>query len=213
MAISREEISKIARSAADKVIESQGKCVSAGMQLFEAQQGYRKATPIIFRVNLKGLVSEDDLKVPHSEAAMHVGAAGKNIIAFSLVGESAAFVVYDDGEGRCGFTFGLEDEIFTRPLVEKVNQLWEKRGPDYRSNPELLASAKAKPTRDNVRVEVWEERDRLHIGIQDKETGDYYASWWDDDAREMFEQGFFKSRPNLEESVLKYAEDVGILAK
>jgi hypothetical protein len=69
------------------------------------------------------------------------------------------------------------------------------------------------PTRDQVRVERWEERDRLHIGIQDKETGDYYMSWWDDQAREMFEDGFFKSGRGFEESVLSYAEDIGILAK
>lgn len=76
-----------------------------------------------------------------------------------------------------------------------------------------MKKTKAKPTRDNVRVEVWEERDRLHIGIQDKETGDYYASWWDDEARDMFEQGFFKSEPELKESVLAYAEEMGILSK
>ena len=69
------------------------------------------------------------------------------------------------------------------------------------------------PTRDDVRVKLWEERDRLHIGIQDKETGDYYMSWWDDEARQMFEDGFFKRRPNLEESVLDYAEEMGFLAK
>ena len=76
-----------------------------------------------------------------------------------------------------------------------------------------MDSSKSKLSRDDVRVEVWEERDRLHIGIQNKETGDYLASWWDDDAREMFEQGFFKSGPGLEESVLEYAEDGGILEK
>lgn len=76
-----------------------------------------------------------------------------------------------------------------------------------RDNP-----GESKPTRDKVRVEVWEERDRLHIGIQDKVTGDYYASWWDDDAREMFEDGFFKPS-RLEDSVLEYAEEMGILAK
>lgn len=70
-----------------------------------------------------------------------------------------------------------------------------------------------KPTRDAVRVEVWEERDRLHIGIQDKKTGEYYKSWWDDEAREMFEDGFFQRGPRLEESVLSYAEERGILAK
>jgi len=70
---------------------------------------------------------------------------------------------------------------------------------------------KTKLSRDDVRVEVWEERDRLHIGIQNKETGDYLASWWDNEAREMFEQGFFEREPRLKESVLSYAEDMGIL--
>jgi len=74
-------------------------------------------------------------------------------------------------------------------------------------------SSKSKLTRDDVRVEVWEERDRLHIGIQNNGTGDYLVSWWDDDAREMFEHGFFKSGPGLKESVLEYAEDMGILEK
>lgn len=89
-----------------------------------------------------------------------------------------------------------------------------KKSPLYPHIPKSqMKKKKAKPTRDNVRVEVWEERDRLHIGIQDKETGDYYASWWDNDAREMFEQGFFKSEPELKESVLDYAEEMGILTK
>ncbi len=70
-----------------------------------------------------------------------------------------------------------------------------------------------KRTRENVRVEVWEERDRLHIGIQDKDTGDILISWWDDEARQMFEDGFFKREPGLQESVLEYAEDLGILKK
>jgi len=76
----------------------------------------------------------------------------------------------------------------------------------------LPKTNKGRPTRDDVRVEVWEERDRLHIGIQDRETGEYIASWWDDEAREMFEQGFFKRGRGLEESVLSYAEGVGLLA-
>ena len=67
-------------------------------------------------------------------------------------------------------------------------------------------SLETRPTRDDVRVEVWEERDRLH-----KETGVYYQSWWDDDARQMFEDGFFKRGPKLEESVLDYAEEMGFL--
>jgi len=72
---------------------------------------------------------------------------------------------------------------------------------------------KDNPTRDDVRVEHWEERDRLHIGIQDKDSGDYYASWWDDEARQMFEDGFFERKPKLEKSVLDYAEEMGILTR
>jgi len=88
-----------------------------------------------------------------------------------------------------------------------------KKPPLYPHVPKSQIKKKKTPTRDDVRVEVWEERDRLHIGIQDKETGDYYVSWWDDDARQMFEDGFFKRQPNLEESVLAYAEEMGILSK
>ena len=93
-----------------------------------------------------------------------------------------------------------------------------KKGPLYPHIPKSRMKKggnplEPKPTRDDVRVELWEERDRLHIGIQDKDTGDYYKSWWDDDARQMFEDGFFKRGPKLEESVLDYAEEMGILAK
>ena len=272
MTLSREEISDIARTAANKVLESQGTCVSAGMTLFRDHDSFRKATPIIFRDNVRGLVSEDNLKVPHSELAMHVGAAGKSLIAFALTGTQTGLATYDKGEGSCGFIFGREDELFRPPLLQTVNQMWEKRGPNSGGNPmadftpevqavidkwkgqiakgeplvvsearrEIIRAAgykggvgetdramraikgggglpegsnpSGKPTRDDVRVEVWEERDRLHIGIQDKETGDYYVSWWDDDARQMFEDGFFKPAPHLEGSVLEYAEEMGILA-
>ncbi|MBA7660935.1 hypothetical protein ES703_68941 [subsurface metagenome] len=130
MVISREEIGKIAKEAADKVIESQEKCVVAGIALLREQTAFRKATPIIFRINLKGLVSENDLKVPHSELAIHVGAAGKDLIAFAFTGTQTGVAVYDNGEGDCAFIFGREDEIFHPPLVEKVKEMWEKRGPD-----------------------------------------------------------------------------------
>ncbi len=128
--LSKEEISSIAQSAASKVLESQVKCVSAGMTLAREQQSFRKATPIIFRVNLKGLVSEDDLKVPHSELAMHIGAAGRDLIAFALTGTQTGVATYDKGECACGFIFGREDELFKPALVEKLTEMWEKRGPD-----------------------------------------------------------------------------------
>lgn len=73
---------------------------------------------------------------------------------------------------------------------------------------------KRKFTRGQVKVTVWEERDRLHIGIVDKKTEQVsIADWWDDDARQMFEDGFFSHKHGLDNSVLEYAEDMGFLAK
>ena len=84
---------------------------------------------------------------------------------------------------------------------------------------------KKKYTRSQVKVTVWEERDRLHIGIVDKATEEVsIADWWDDDARQMFEDGFFKpgiihrsldqvADDKMTKSVLDYAEEIGMLAK
>ena len=78
-------------------------------------------------------------------------------------------------------------------------------------------------TREDVRVELWAERDRLHIGIQDKKTGEYIVSWWDEEASAMFDQGFFydpgplgwripAEKRRFEGSVLAYAEKMGLLS-
>jgi uncharacterized membrane protein (UPF0127 family) len=79
-----------------------------------------------------------------------------------------------------------------------------------------------KPSRSDVTVEAWQERDRLGIWITDRRTSKTIAEWWDEDAREMFEQGFFKpgipqrttEKPSraFVESVFDYAESVGLLA-
>lgn len=58
-------------------------------------------------------------------------------------------------------------------------------------------------------VDVWEERDRLSIVLYDGDDRKI-ASWWDDDAWEMFEDGFFDWR-RLEASVIEYAESVGLI--
>lgn len=106
--------------------EAQEKCVSAGMTLIREHDSFRKATPVIFPINLRGLVYGDDLKIPHSELAMATGAAGKDILAFALTGQSSGVVAFDDGKGGCEFTFGSETELFTKPLIGKVNEIWNK---------------------------------------------------------------------------------------
>jgi len=110
--------------------EAQEKCVSAGIMLFREQDSMKQATPIIYPINLRGLVNPEDLKIPHSELAMHTGAAGKDIIAFALTGKSGGIVAFDDGKGGCDFTFGLDSELFSQALLKQVKDIWVKRGPD-----------------------------------------------------------------------------------
>jgi len=110
--------------------EAQEKCIEAGMTLMREHLSYRKATPIIFPINLRGLVYGDDLKVPHSELALATGAAGKDILAFALTGKNSGILAFDNGKEGCEFTFGADSELFTPALIKKVNEIWEKRGPD-----------------------------------------------------------------------------------
>ncbi len=81
-------------------------------------------------------------------------------------------------------------------------------------------SKAGKPTRNDVEVHSWVERDRLLIWLEDKRTGDIIAEWRDEEAVEMFDQGWFErgdirhqsiSGREFEESVLDYAESVGLL--
>lgn len=60
-----------------------------------------------------------------------------------------------------------------------------------------------------LKVETWEERDRLHIALMRGDT--YLAEWWDDDARQMFTDGYFKSGSKLEDSVIEYARECGLI--
>lgn len=84
-------------------------------------------------------------------------------------------------------------------------------------------SSVTKPTREDVEVDSWSERDRLGIWIVDLRTDKTIAEWWDNEARQMFEDGFFKPAAwikgqtlwgaEFRDSVLDYAEETGILAK
>jgi hypothetical protein len=57
-----------------------------------------------------------------------------------------------------------------------------------------------------VKVVKWDERDRLWIAVQDIRTGQVIAEWWDQDAADMFEDGFFDRR-NLDRSVIDYLSE------
>jgi len=103
----------------------------------------------------------------------------------------------------------------SEPRASILDELWESS-----AQPRKVPQTIKKPTRHDVKVETWQERDRLGIWLTDRRTDKVIAEWWDDDAREMFEQGWFKpgmirqqaiTGRDFEESVMVYAESVGIL--
>jgi hypothetical protein len=63
---------------------------------------------------------------------------------------------------------------------------------------------------DEVEVDVWEERDNLTIRVVDRATDKQVAAWTDDDARQLFEDGFFRRQPHLEQSVVEYLDHLGV---
>lgn len=80
-------------------------------------------SPIVHEVNVKGLVSAEDMQVPHSELAMHVGAAGKPIIAWYMKSGNYANIVYETEEG-CGYTHGLPGEVLSPKLQKLTTEMF-----------------------------------------------------------------------------------------
>lgn len=60
-------------------------------------------------------------------------------------------------------------------------------------------------------VSVWEERDRLCIEVIDDDSDLTIAEWWDDDARQMFEDGFFVRGKEFKSSVFEYCREIGLI--
>jgi len=91
-----------------------------------------------------------------------------------------------------------------------------------RSNPGHSSNL-GTPSRDDVSADSWVERDRIGIWVTERKTNKVVAEWWDNDARQMFEDGFFKPATftsggefggaQFIDSVLDYLEDVGILVR
>jgi hypothetical protein len=83
-----------------------------------------------------------------------------------------------------------------------------------------MGTSQELPTRSGVTVDVWQERDRLHISVNRAGSDKTVMEWWDEDAEQMFEDGFFRpwgpmkeKDPRFIDSVLTYCEDMGWLAK
>jgi uncharacterized membrane protein (UPF0127 family) len=113
-----------------------------------------------------------------------------------------------------GWSVQIKD---TEPRASILDEMWKAS-----AQPQSLPQTrKRKPARQEVEIGTWAERDRIGIWLTDKRTGKTVAEWWDEDAREMFDQGWFKpgdirrqtiTGRAFEESVLDYAENVGLIA-
>ena len=99
------------------------RCVSAGIRMARAV----KDEPVMVPANVAGLIRHEDLRVPHSELALHVGAAGKDLIAWNVSEDGrSAHVVYADGD-CCGYVEGIATEVMTHTLIDLSQQLLGRR--------------------------------------------------------------------------------------
>ena len=76
-------------------------------------------------------------------------------------------------------------------------------------------SARSSTIINGTTLDIWEERDRLSIVLRNDNGSEFrdgpvIAAWWDDDARQMFTDGFFDAQ-DLHWSVYVYAKSVGLL--
>ena len=114
----------------------------------------------------------------------------------------------------------------SEPRASILNELWDvavttaakpSPKPAISEHTETL-----KQTRKHLRVDSWAERDRIGIWVTDERTGHTVAEWWDEAARQLFEDGFFKpgdirqgriAGKAFEDSVLDYVEYIQALPR
>ncbi len=107
--------------------------VSLGMDRERYQGEWKKAhpgpemvlVPIIFAENVRGLVPKEDLVVPHSENAMSTGAAGAELLAWTMSHDGhQAHVVYKNKDGCCVSAYGTAHELMSPALLRKHGELF-----------------------------------------------------------------------------------------
>lgn len=119
--------------------------------------------------------------------AATAGAAERTAVRLNALADLPGFFVA---------IYSEEDAVYT------VEYQWAAE-----HHPNLLP----KPTTDDVEVKTWFERDRSHIDLVDTRSDKTIVEWWDAEAQQMLEDGFFEAGPGLERSVVKYAQEMGWL--
>src|SRR5262249_30520760 len=68
---------------------------------------------------------------------------------------------------------------------------------------------------DDTELETWFERDRAHVALVDKHSGETIVEWWDDDVQQAIDDGFLPHRwsdTKAHEAAFDYAKQVGVIA-
>lgn len=151
---------------------------------------------------LKGLTFAPEYSLRKArEVAAEIRAEGREANATRHTGAYGEELV--NGQWR---PFGTKGTLTGQQRGEKNPR---RKPPHPKKNPGM--GPMEERWRDGeVVVSTWFERDRAFVGIQDVETTDYLAEWWDEEVGEMVEDGFFKPHDDL--SVIKYADEVGLPA-
>jgi len=94
------------------------RCIGAGQTI----EVLKRDNIVFYPENVAGLVTKEDLTVPPSELAMHVRAAGKEILAWAL-GRTYAWIIFKDDKECCRLTSGLPTEVLSHRLIEVTNKI------------------------------------------------------------------------------------------
>ena len=66
-----------------------------------------------------------------------------------------------------------------------------------------------KLTIGDTELDTWFERDRSHVDLRHKDTGETIIEWWDDAVSQAVEDGFLDPR-NYHGSAFEYAKSMGL---
>jgi hypothetical protein len=84
------------------------------------------------------------------------------------------------------------------------------------ARPRARRSQPRKVRLDDTELHTWSERDRAHVELRDRQTGETIVEWWDDDVQQAIEDGFlphFAPDTALHRAAFEYAKHVGVITE
>lgn len=215
MPLTREEILQIAKAVAEKVLRITP--CACGYATWNANQHLEWA---------RSAINSKDEKMLQAHLSSFRGILD-DVEAFCGLNmeatRSGVSLIEREVDAKAWGAAWGQNQIVSNDLHYRLREAKEKELAESSSKASPGGTNMKKPTRYDVRVDSWQERDRLGIWVTDTRTDKTIAEWWDDNARQMFEDGFFKPgvpqyswekpSPAFVDSVLDYLEHTGVLAK